>query len=274
MKKNLLNKKSFVKIAAFTLAEVLITLGIIGVIAALTIPALMQGTSNKELVAGVLKFSSTLSQAIQSWKQDISCDLDARTCLRNQNLPDDTIANFDQIAKFMKISKRIGSGANTESWLPTNINKYNGSVADTEYGNLSQFGVSSGAFLLEDGSTFSIDVDSAGFAILADVNGKKGPNRIGKDIFFFTVGEYAGSDIYYYPYWWNNSDGLCSVTSNPPNCDANNIDPSVGSGASPTAYVVLNQKIPNFEFPPGGGGGPLPDPGDGDAQAVQPPQNQ
>ena len=34
---------------AFTLAEVLITLGIIGVVAAMTLPALIQQNRNKEL---------------------------------------------------------------------------------------------------------------------------------------------------------------------------------------------------------------------------------
>jgi len=243
----LFDKKSPFGLTGFTLAEVLITLGIIGIIAAITIPTLMQGASNQELVAGLLKFDSTLNQAIQSWKQDIGCDLDAKTCLSQQNLSDDTIANFDQIAKFMRVSKRIGTGANTANWLPDNIYKYNGDVADSAYGNLSKFGVSSGAFLLEDGSTFSIDVDVSGFAILADINGKKRPNRIGKDIFFFTVGEYTGKDVYYYSYWWNNSDGLCSVASSTPNCDANNVNPTVGTGACPTTYVLLNQKIPDFK---------------------------
>src|SRR5574344_966823 len=48
---------------AFTLAEVLITLGIIGVVAALTIPTLMQKTEERETVSKLKKVYSTLQNA-------------------------------------------------------------------------------------------------------------------------------------------------------------------------------------------------------------------
>ena len=51
---------------AFTLAEVLITLGIIGVVAALTLPSLIQKQHEKETVAKVKKAYSILSQAYLS----------------------------------------------------------------------------------------------------------------------------------------------------------------------------------------------------------------
>lgn len=48
---------------AFTLAEVLITLGIIGVVAALTLPTLIQNHKKTEIVSKLKKASSTISQA-------------------------------------------------------------------------------------------------------------------------------------------------------------------------------------------------------------------
>ena len=48
----------------FTLAEVLITLGIIGVVAAMTIPTLMNQTGGAEMKTGFKKIVSTLNQAI------------------------------------------------------------------------------------------------------------------------------------------------------------------------------------------------------------------
>lgn len=48
---------------AFTLAEVLITLGIIGVVAAMTLPALVQNYKEQETVTRVKKFYSVFSQA-------------------------------------------------------------------------------------------------------------------------------------------------------------------------------------------------------------------
>ena len=50
---------------AFTLAEVLITLGIIGVVAAMTIPTLITKYQEKQIVSRLTKVYSTLSQAYQ-----------------------------------------------------------------------------------------------------------------------------------------------------------------------------------------------------------------
>lgn len=49
--------------AAFTLAETLIVMGIIGVVAALTIPNLNSSTADKEKVAKVMKAYSDISDA-------------------------------------------------------------------------------------------------------------------------------------------------------------------------------------------------------------------
>ena len=49
---------------AFTLAEVLITLGIIGVVAALTLPTLIQNHANKVVETRLMKFYSAINQAI------------------------------------------------------------------------------------------------------------------------------------------------------------------------------------------------------------------
>lgn len=53
------------KTQGFTLAEVLITLGIIGVVAALTLPILIQKYRNNEVEAKLKKVYSTMNQAIQ-----------------------------------------------------------------------------------------------------------------------------------------------------------------------------------------------------------------
>lgn len=49
---------------AFTLAEVLITLGIIGVVAAMTLPALVAHYKTKELSTALKKFYSVINQAV------------------------------------------------------------------------------------------------------------------------------------------------------------------------------------------------------------------
>lgn len=50
---------------AFTLAEVLITLGIIGIVASLTMPSLIEKQKEKAIVAKLKKFYSSFSQAYQ-----------------------------------------------------------------------------------------------------------------------------------------------------------------------------------------------------------------
>lgn len=55
---------------AFTLAEVLITLGIIGVVASMTLPALVQNNRNKELQTGLKRSYSVLSQALDMYQAE------------------------------------------------------------------------------------------------------------------------------------------------------------------------------------------------------------
>ena len=58
------------RLAAFTLAEVLITLGIIGVVAALTIPTLMANHRKQVVETRLAKFYSTINQAIKTAEAD------------------------------------------------------------------------------------------------------------------------------------------------------------------------------------------------------------
>ena len=55
---------TFRKALAFTLAEVLVVLGIIGVVSALTLPNLNQNTSEKEKVVKLKKVYSELNDAV------------------------------------------------------------------------------------------------------------------------------------------------------------------------------------------------------------------
>lgn len=55
---------------AYTLAEVLITLGIIGVVAAMTLPAIIQDKQNKELHTALLKNYSVIQQVIDRMTLD------------------------------------------------------------------------------------------------------------------------------------------------------------------------------------------------------------
>lgn len=233
---------------AFTLAEVLITLGIIGVVASLTIPNVVNYFQEREMVTRLLKFNSTLQQAVQLWKQDIDCNSDIYTCLSYQGITDNQLDGFEPIAKFMKITSRAitNSDRSSADWLPENNFNYYGNIDIGAYGKVAKTGSNTLAYLLNDGTTFSVDIDPLKFCITVDVNGKKLPNRVGKDVFNMTLGGIKGYNIKYYPtssYAYSNTTGLCPYHGT---CNPDNTDPTKDNGASPTAYVILHNKLPDF----------------------------
>ena len=63
------------RFSAFTLAEVLVTLGIIGIVAALTMPSLINNSQNRELQSALNKNYSVISQALDLMKADIGGDI-------------------------------------------------------------------------------------------------------------------------------------------------------------------------------------------------------
>ncbi len=125
---------SLVKTIAFTLAETLVVMGIIGVVAALTIPNLNQSTGDREKVAKLKKIYSNLEDAfgratavygpIDEWFTGIPQN-DSDTVL---------IRVADRITEFMKISKKIddehfvlADGASVAIWGAnegTPVNEY------------------------------------------------------------------------------------------------------------------------------------------------------
>ena len=89
---------------AFTLAEVLITLGIIGVVAALTLPSLIQKQHEKETVAKVKKAYSILSQAYLSANTEFG-SFDQWGITTGMNEKESHIIFGNNMKKFMKLTK-------------------------------------------------------------------------------------------------------------------------------------------------------------------------
>ena len=91
---------------AFTLAEVLITLGIIGVVAALTMPALIAKYKEKETIVRLKKAYSMMSQAYQ-------LAINENGAPENWNLiaqasPEGAENFLNTIAPYLKITKNCG----------------------------------------------------------------------------------------------------------------------------------------------------------------------
>ncbi|MBR6099100.1 type II secretion system protein [bacterium] len=168
------------KKAAFTLAEVLITLGIIGVVAALTLPTLIQNYHDKATITKLKKMYSTLQQAYLMNKALDEIKL-GNTQAHNAEAAQEIAAVF---VPYLHISKDCGTdkpgcvNSGTYKYLSgSNATNYN-------YGGTAAYRV-----LLNDGSCiwFRRVNPSLLSAIFYDVNGENPPNMWGKDLFEFVV---------------------------------------------------------------------------------------
>ena len=88
----------------FTLAEVLITLAIIGIVAALTIPSVISNYQQQEFKTGLKKAVSVLNEAIQT-----NIAVDGETPYENSNL-------FSYLKRHMSVIKSINGTDSAYSW--------------------------------------------------------------------------------------------------------------------------------------------------------------
>jgi prepilin-type N-terminal cleavage/methylation domain-containing protein len=169
----------FQQYKAFTLAEVLITLGIIGIVAAMTIPTLMNNIQDQQYKVAWKKAFSNINQVTQLLIMDNGGSLDG-VFTSNQNL-------MDNYGKYMKFVKTCGGNFVTDGCWPSYA-KY---LGGTPRGDIN--GVGTGA-VLSDGTLAYFEFKSTDCTsplgtlltcgyITFDINGFKNPNTIGKDEF-------------------------------------------------------------------------------------------
>ena len=169
--------------AAFTLAEVLITLGIIGVVAALTMPSLINRTQKQELVAQYKKVYSVISQAYLMILNDNGGSFDGLA-----NSDNDYIDIFSKYIKDVKVCKT--NEEVTKCYLDS-YKHLDGGVVNTDVGTI---------LTTPDGATLRFNHSSSACTgttelkepigcgrIRVDVNGVKKPNTVGYDIFDFYI---------------------------------------------------------------------------------------
>lgn len=169
---------------AFTLAEVLITLGIIGVISAITIPSLLTKVRYVRDSAILKEDFSILKQMMLSANDD-----DAMASIVIGNNMDEMKNWFNTyFLPYIKVAK-VCYG--TKGCFPEKIKTSNGS----KWPASKPCGAASIAFTLNNGSyvcmddfgdtRFGVEPRGVTIGILVDVNGDKNPNQFGKDIFAF-----------------------------------------------------------------------------------------
>lgn len=171
---------------AFTLAEVLITLGIIGVVVMMTIPTLKDQIEQQQNIVAWKKAYSTIDNAQRQIMNDNGGDLSLGFS-NIGNLTGICSNNFrDGWIPYFKVTKKCDAGKSVTNGCYTGTMK-----ALTDDYTTADY-ASSGAvssIVLQDGTVlfFYPGVCGGVFCpdshIFIDVNGSKLPNRFGKDLF-------------------------------------------------------------------------------------------
>ena len=209
----LLKMKFFRSFVAFTLAETLIVMGIIGIVSALTLPNLNSSTGEKEKVAKVKKIYQNLTDAFDR-AQAVYGSYDTWF---TQDTTDEAMHKrfAERMTEFMKVSKSCGT---TPENCFANIIKISGSSKDVSKGLISSpTFTGSYNYILADGTSVSMGTmgflsnsvnsfcdtsyfhgNNACAAIVVDIDGRKGANEYGKDIFVFTIYD-VGNQYVLYP---------------------------------------------------------------------------
>lgn len=201
----------------FTLAEVLITLGIVGVVAALTAPALVQNAGSAQVGPKLAKAVSTIETATETTLLEEGTSSVYPLFGDSHSLGGTGVSAFtDKLADHMKMTKSSVDALNGK-WTSNTVKTYDGSETVrakllAPYGtpfqtaSVSFFGRNTVVYLSKEGMLYSFAKGSASprtsyninkapshqiiGSVVIDVNGLSGPNRLGKDVFVFS--------------WWND----------------------------------------------------------------------
>ena len=183
---------------AFTLAEVLITLGIIGVVAALTLPSVIERHQKLETVTKLKKVYSTLSQMQVSSFADNGLASDLLTI--GDNVDAEKTEQYFKTFWVPYLKSPIIANNNKGFYSKGDPYKQiDGSASGMTFGthyNLGRVMLST-----QDGMIYTVWVmgwehhddgtQTAKFTnpynVYVDINGTKQPNRYGRDVFLFKI---------------------------------------------------------------------------------------
>lgn len=177
---------------AFTLAEVLITLGIIGIVAAMTLPTVVNKVGKNVLKQQFKKEYSVYSQNLLKTTYDLDGSINCHYGQDENGLITNTGQDYtgckefyEKFAHNLKIIKKCEGNALSGGCLP----RYSEYRTDSGCGgyNEESFNVTNTAYVIADGSILMPYGNLALAAFVVDINGKKGPNKAGYDLFNFSI---------------------------------------------------------------------------------------
>lgn len=192
---------------AFTLAEVLITLGIIGVVAAMTIPTLIKNYEKRTTLTRLKEAYSTLSQVMllaQAEYGDAQYWNSATGQHRQNNEEATTEFCEKYIIPYLSGAKVYGwqslKQSGIEGYDALNGNAIaNGNLNADSYNYTIELKNSQILFLAYDNDD---DYIMTNIILYVDTNGQKKPNTFGKDLFVF---EYKLKEGKFLPYLYTYS---------------------------------------------------------------------
>ncbi len=204
---------------AFTLAEVLITLGIIAIVAALTLPTLVAKHQEKEWVTGFLRVYSLLNNAYRMAQDDngtfedwAGVTISSTDGKPNRDSPSNGVFVYNTMVKpYLKVNQAFVDGNNTYGNNECMADKVYTLTKETfDANNLSR---KIPAFNLVSGECILLGNSYADFIV--DLNGKKGPNTLGKDLFLFSFDAVRHDVIRpgYIQRGWTDQAKYCDPTS-------------------------------------------------------------
>ena len=186
---------------AFTLAEVLITIGVIGVVAAITIPYLVTSYQKRMTVNRLKASYSKLAQALEAASEDYGPveDWELSETDANQTSYKNAITTLvhERIMPYARVIDDCGQNCPLRRKIK--ICRLNGYCSwghrDSAYYTIYLADGSSWEFMIDnDGKTLKI------IKVYIDINGNGSPNTFGKDIFTVMLDDgvrLLGSDVKY-----------------------------------------------------------------------------
>ena len=212
-------------VRAFTLAEVLLTLAIIGVVAALTIPAVITKVTKDQYVTGLKKAYNTMKAVEREAIQEHG-PMENWTWSPEGGGSDPT-ADFEKyFLPHFDVLKNCGATSEEGCFAVGNTHLNGGTWADFNHDQYYKIVTSDGMSwtYYKYGGINPLWLQGW---FLVDVNGLKGPNRKGRDIFGFEVypsslgikpqGSYAYNGT---PISTTEVNSSCNTSSNGNDCAA------------------------------------------------------
>lgn len=217
----------------FTLAEVLITLGIIGVIAAITLPTLLQNNKEKARVTALKKQYSILNQVYQRIVFDKGTpDIWLKDCADGAACSEQFANEFKEHLNILK-----DCGFTQGCFKDVNIKNFDG----TDYFNFDQRN-DEYKILLSDGTSIMFYADIwGGFNIKVDIDGFNGEQTLGKDIFLFSPN--TDNNMTLEPYGVTYEDGYAKA------CLDVGITDGRANGYECSAWVIYNGNMDYLHCP-------------------------